>query len=91
MVQRGNCNPNDHGGEEAEFPFHFAYQAEHNFRNIAQKMLPRKTSKMGKTKENDVWESCSCDRENTALGNSLCKYIFQHFTVQVKVREILLQ
>lgn len=49
-------------------------------------MLPRETSKMGKPKENDVRESGCCVGENTALGNSLCKYIFQHFAAQVKVQ-----
>lgn len=88
MVQHGHCNLKDHGREEAKFPFHFTYQAESNFQNIAQEMLSRETTKTSKTKENYVWESCCCVRDNDALRNSLCKCIFWHFTVQAEVQKL---
>lgn len=86
VVQSGNCILKDQDKKETEFPFHFSYQAEGNFQYVAQKVLPRDTSKTGKTRQNNVWKSCWCVREHCPKTLSFCKYLVQPSTVQVRMQ-----
>lgn len=96
LVPGGNCNPKDLSRDEAEIPFVFTHQAESNFQIAAQKRLLREIRETGKAEEDGGWESSCCLGGNIAPRKSVCKYIFQHFTVQQKLQaelpqEILLQ